>query len=79
MGASLLEPEFGAQASSSGRLYCGIKKFFLGVLQDAYTVNINLFDWDTYKTFVAVFPFYAIARMSDERLQNHFYTDTKAS
>lgn len=54
-------------------LYPGIKSFFLTVLQDAYTVNINLFDWDTYKTLIATFPFYAIARMSDERLQNCFY------
>ena len=58
--------------ASSG-LYAHFGQFFKTVIYDAFRVNFNLIDWDTYKALIATFPFYAIARMSDGRLQSCFY------
>jgi hypothetical protein len=54
-------------------MWDGTKKFFGGLAKDIVLVNWNLVSWDTYATLVTTFPFYAVARMTDGRLQNCFY------
>lgn len=47
------------------------------VLRDLFGIAAHLVSWDTYKVFVATFPFYAACRIIDEDFQSHFYDRTR--
>jgi hypothetical protein len=40
---------------------------------DVFWVNVGLISWDTFKIFVTTVPFYAAARMTDDKLHNCFF------
>jgi hypothetical protein len=43
------------------------------VASDMFWINAGLFSWDTFKIFVTTVPFYAAARMTDDKLQSCFF------
>jgi len=43
------------------------------IFHDMFWVNAGLFSWDSFKIFVTTLPFYAAARMTDEKLHNCFF------
>jgi len=45
-----------------------------GFLRDAVLLQTKLFDWDTFKIFVGMFPLFIGARMVDEPIHHCFYT-----
>lgn len=47
------------------------------IASDMFWVNAGLFSWDTLKIFVTTAPFYAAARMTDDKLHNCFFDHTR--
>ena len=48
-----------------------------GFVEDVVRINLGLFSWDSFKIFVTAAPFYAGARMIDEKLHNCFFDHKK--
>jgi len=50
-----------------------VKSVITDFVWDGLAINRNLFQWDSWKIITAFFPFYAIGRMTDVRIQEKFH------
>jgi len=56
---------------------CPRKTKFKGILEDILSLNVNLINFDSFKTICAFMPAIGLARMFDKDLQGNFYDHSK--